>query len=510
MKRFFLFLLVFCMVLSCCAFGWKTDDSWSDDYWEFIDAEGYRTQRGTDAYWDTPGNPLYFSLYDLDSDGIPELLIRDHGRAMASSPWDVFGWTAEGIRYIGGLGSREGVLHFTPGSVPQGLFCYDGNMGAFTCRYFMLQDGKITFENVMSAAESTNGEYKQTSLTQDPQLLKEFYTAYPEGFAGKNEASLLPSLAKAEINSIGWDNFVAGMEAATTFYDVGVKDYYAPPVAWAAGNNVTQGVSSTRFSPNQVCTRAQMVTFLWRAMGSPEPAAKTNPFMDVKESDYYYAPVLWASETGVTAGTDTTHFSPNDTVSRAQAVTFLWRVANKIQPQKANPFVDVPQTYYTDAVRWASESGVTAGTDANHFSPGDGCTRAQIVTFLYRYMQTRPNTVVLPGVKARHLAAGEEPKGDQVALIDETASSILFTFTEDVQNVKLLEVDVSSGKAVVTDKALFEYNAFRAEYTLLVQVDLPDVGPRYALQFTLDGKTCTYGITDSGKDGSLILMDMNA
>ena len=134
------------------------------------------------------------------------------------------------------------------------------------------------------------------------------------------------------------------------------------------------------------CTRAQMVAFLWRAEGSPEPASANCPFTDVAQNAYYYKAVLWAVEQGITAGTSATTFGSDDIVTRGQAVTFLWRAAGKPETTTTNPFADVTtDAYYYDAVLWAVEKGVTAGTSATTFSPSAPCNRAQIVTFLYRY-----------------------------------------------------------------------------------------------------------------------------
>ena len=171
-----------------------------------------------------------------------------------------------------------------------------------------------------------------------------------------------------------------------SFKDVKPGAYYADPVAWAVANNITAGTSATTFSPDEGCTRGQVVTFLWRAAGSPEPEGAKNPFRDVKESDYFYKAVLWAVDNGVTAGTSATTFSPDDVCTRGQIVTFQWRANGKPTPSKTgNPFKDVKSgDYFYDAVLWAVEKGITLGTDATHFSPSDTCTRGQVVTFLYR------------------------------------------------------------------------------------------------------------------------------
>ena len=153
---------------------------------------------------------------------------------------------------------------------------------------------------------------------------------------------------------------------------------------WAVENGITAGVTETLFAPGQACTRAQMVTFLWRAAGSPAPTATENPFADVAESAYYHDAVLWAAENGITGGTSAGTFSPNATVTRAQTVTFLYRAAGA-PAVSGGSFVDVKaDAYYADAVVWAAEQGITSGTTAETFSPAQACTRAQIVTFLYR------------------------------------------------------------------------------------------------------------------------------
>ena len=170
------------------------------------------------------------------------------------------------------------------------------------------------------------------------------------------------------------------------FQDVPDDAYYFEAVNWAVANNVTNGTSETTFSPNVGCTRAQVVTFLWRAAGQPEPTEGTNPFTDVKEGTYYYKAVLWAVEKGITNGTSETTFDPDETCTRGQIVTFLWRREGKPAPTGANnPFADVkPSAYFGSAVLWAVETGITNGTSETTFEPNEGCTRAQVVTFLWR------------------------------------------------------------------------------------------------------------------------------
>lgn len=170
------------------------------------------------------------------------------------------------------------------------------------------------------------------------------------------------------------------------FRDVTAGTYYYDAVLWAVEFGITTGVTATTFNPNGVCTRAQIVTFLWRANGSPAPQTGVNPFTDVSPDAYYYDAVLWAVEEGITSGTTATSFSPNSGCTRAQAATFLWR-SEGFPAASGSSFNDVADdAYYADAVDWAVANGVTLGTTASTFSPNSGCTRAQIVTFLYRAM----------------------------------------------------------------------------------------------------------------------------
>ena len=174
--------------------------------------------------------------------------------------------------------------------------------------------------------------------------------------------------------------------AENPFTDVKSGSYYYDAVLWAVEQSVTAGTSATTFSPDEGCTRAQVVTFLWRAAGKPDPASSKSPFSDVKEGAYYYSAVLWAVENGITNGTSDKTFSPDETCTRAQIVTFLWRYEEQPAPAGTNnPFADVkPNAYFGSAVLWAVEKGITNGTSATTFDPEDTCTRAQVVTFLYR------------------------------------------------------------------------------------------------------------------------------
>ena len=180
-------------------------------------------------------------------------------------------------------------------------------------------------------------------------------------------------------------NYDGSESVALPFTDVAEGAYYADAVVWAIQNKVTSGVSATTFAPNASCTRGQMVTFLWKAAGSPEPKSLTTAFTDVKSGAYYEKAVAWAVENKVTTGTSATTFSPDATVTRGQSVTFLWKANNSPAAEGTSAFTDVAASaYYASAVNWAVEKGVTSGMSATTFAPNSDCTRAQIVTFLYR------------------------------------------------------------------------------------------------------------------------------
>jgi len=172
------------------------------------------------------------------------------------------------------------------------------------------------------------------------------------------------------------------METDMPFTDVSPSKYYYEPVIWAVENGITTGTTATTFEPNKACTRWQVVTFLWRAAGCPEPTITTHSFTDVSAGN---KAVLWAVEQGITSGTTETTFSPDETCNRWQIVTFLWRFAGCPEPTATgHSFTDVSAN--NKAVLWAVENGITNGKNATTFAPNDPCTRGQVVTFLYRYM----------------------------------------------------------------------------------------------------------------------------
>ena len=180
-------------------------------------------------------------------------------------------------------------------------------------------------------------------------------------------------------------------EVNNPFVDVEKEEYYFEPVLWAVSHDpqITNGMDETHFEPNTICNRAQVVTFLWRAKGEPTPKTQANPYKDVSKTDYFYDAVLWAMENGITVGTSDDTFSPKDPCTRAHVVTFLWRAEGKPEATGKIPFEDIPaEEYFTDAVSWAVNHNpqITNGMDETHFEPNTACTRGQVVTFLHRDM----------------------------------------------------------------------------------------------------------------------------
>lgn len=198
------------------------------------------------------------------------------------------------------------------------------------------------------------------------------------------------------------------------FADIDPSAYYADAVVWAYENGITAGTTDTTFSPSSACTRGQVMTFLWRAMGRPEPAAQSNPFEDVKSSDYYYKPILWAYESGVTAGSTDTTFSPNDTCTNGHVVTFLWRANGRPAAGGTSYLADsFPRDYYTDAIAWADSSGLLADTGTD-YSPSAQSPRANIVTYLYRNQSAG---VSQPEEQPEQPAQSEEPEQSSSATL---------------------------------------------------------------------------------------------
>ena len=177
------------------------------------------------------------------------------------------------------------------------------------------------------------------------------------------------------------------MCADEVFTDMPAEGNWAhDPIDWAYFNGITSGKTATTFAPKDVVTRAEAMTFLWKTVGSPEPLSSNNPFTDVPEGKYFYKPVMWAVENEITKGATDTTFAPKQKCTRAQIMMFIWAAAGKPEPETTeNPFKDVSSNkYYYKAILWAVENNITGGIAADKFGPNNTCTRAQIVTFLYK------------------------------------------------------------------------------------------------------------------------------
>ena len=377
-----LIVLALCLTLIPGTLAWDGETDWQDAYRAFLLEEGFRKTGRT--YSDSADYPIRFSLYDLDGDFRPELLLRDPMRAMAQEPYDVYTVrNGDEIDYVGRIGIRGGALHYAPGRGHDGVFSYDGSLGYYTGWYYTMADGTLVTQRVIEAVIA-NDQITETWVTADAGLKAAFSAAYDGPVTKYTSKNALPSFSIQEIEALGWDVFLDGSCGVDHFLDLGMKDWFAYSAGWAAERKIALGTAAGVFTAGGSCTRAQMITFLWRLMGEPE-AENQSAFSDVKTGAYYAEAVDWAAETGVTLGVSKTHFAPNAAVTRGQAVTLLWRLAGEPEAGAASAFADVPaERYDSGAVAWAAETGVTLGVSAARFQPDDACTRAQIVTFLCR------------------------------------------------------------------------------------------------------------------------------
>ena len=243
-------------------------------------------------------------------------------------------------------------------------------------------DGKFTWRD---------SDGKELPFNTKIEANKEYEWIFtPSGKDAQNYAPISGKTTPYVRDDLSWLPGVLGGGSTFNFRDVTRYDYFYSAVKWAAENGIASGTSRYTFSPDAVCTRAQTVTFLWRAAGSPMPTYRISPFTDVNYGDYYYNAVLWAVEQGITTGLTATTFGPDKTVTRGQVAMFLYRAASAVKPNITNSFTDVKSTAYNyDAILWAYDNRITTGTSTTTFSPDAFCTRAQIVTFLYRFYQGR-------------------------------------------------------------------------------------------------------------------------
>ena len=343
-----------------------------------VQCNNHQGQRHTITFNGNGGTPSVTSMTTIDQK-LPELPI-----ATRSGRYSFDGWYTE---KNGGTKITTATL-FDKDTTVYAHWTYTGSTGGGVTTYPITvksaKNGDVTASH-KSAAKGTT-----ITLTVDPD--KSYVLDTLTVLDGKDkEIKLTEKNGKYTFTMPASKVTVAAMFKAeqstgkNPFTDVPAGSYYEDAVIWAVDKGITTGTSATTFNPNGICTRAQAVTFLWRAAGSPAAKSSAMPFADVKAGSYYETAVLWAVENGITKGTSDTMFSPDATCTRAQIVTFLWRSQKSPAAGMANPFADVAaDTYYIDAVLWAVKHNITVGTTFSIFSPDEECTRAQIVTFLYR------------------------------------------------------------------------------------------------------------------------------
>ena len=408
-KRIITLVLALVLTLSLLTVAAAGADKrpWEDAYRQAIKAD-------TDKY---AGWTL--ELVDLDLDGTPELLTaRLPGTGLFQIINTMYTFKNGELQKVT-LANEDNTFLCDSGTFEGETMAnynaYRNNAtGAFKIEgYYIIRNGYREHGTQLVTCTFENGVYSQQVLFTQHVMddvstyyigdQKVSYSQYVSAFRARNVGwTKIDPFARAAVNASAGKKptdtqidqlFAAypGGQTATVggFRDVMSSDYFADPVVWAATHEpqITQGTSATTFSPNDACTRGQVVTFLWRAKGCPEPKSSDNPFSDVNVNDYYGKAVLWAVENGVTQGMGGGLFAPGSTVTRAQVVTFLWRTENQPEATGENPFTDVPAgEYYAQSVLWAVAKDITKGTSAATFSPDSPCTRAQIVTFLYRDM----------------------------------------------------------------------------------------------------------------------------
>ena len=229
----------------------------------------------------------------------------------------------------------------------------------------------------------------------------------------------------------------------TPFEDVKTTDYFYKAVIWAYNEGITTGTTATKFAPASTCTRGQVVTFLWRAMGKPEPTSSTNPFGDVKTTDYYYKPILWAIEKGITTGTSAKRFSPDVTCTNDHILTFIWRALG--EPEKTGE-----GEWFTDAENWAKKNGLLDGTYTGNFDGKAGCPRSNVVEYLYRYMES--STLVIYVAAGADKAAADGSIDKPFATIEAARD---YLRTADKSGYKAVKVMIGAGDYAVKNPIEF-------------------------------------------------------
>lgn len=342
----------------------------------YVGGDSFEVPRFTGIGGETIEGSLAYNLIEATEKDIPGML-----RALKAgdSLYIPYTFTADG-NYSG---ERTGTITVTAQERPS----YGGG-GSHTSGYPVTVPGQTEHGSVtVNPKSACKGDTVTITVKPDSGYVLETLTAMDKSGSerkltdkGGGKYTFAMPAGKVEVKA----TFMEDNSVLNFFYDVPNDSFYYEAVKWAAGKNIASGVGNNLFAPDQPCTRAQIVTFLWRAAGSPEPE-NSGSFSDVPASAYYAKAVAWAVENGITTGTGDGMFSPDAVCTRAQAVTFLWRYEKAPVASRSNPFTDVAaDSYYADAVLWAVKEDITKGTTDTTFSPGADCTRAQIVTFLWR------------------------------------------------------------------------------------------------------------------------------
>ena len=270
-------------------------------------------------------------------------------------------------------------------------YTYSGGYGSGTVTDAPVVPSRCTVSvsgGVVNAADQKAAEAAEKLIDQIGTVTKNSGDAIQAAREAYNELSEEQKLQVANYQKlIDAEKKYAELTGTLVFTDVSAQDYYFEAIKWAVEKGITNGTTDTTFSPAASCTRAQMVTFLWRAAGRPKAKTTACSFTDVTKDAYYYEALLWAVENGITTGTSATTFNPGATCTRGQMAAFLYRNAKSPAVSGNHAFTDVKdRAYYNDAVVWAAKEGITNGTSKTTFSPDEKCTRGQTVTFLYRYL----------------------------------------------------------------------------------------------------------------------------
>lgn len=340
-----------------------------------VQCNNHQGQRYTITFNGNGGTPSVTSMTTIDQK-LPELPTATHSGRYSFDGW----YTAAS----GGTKITTAYV-FSANTTAYAHWTYTGGGGGWYYTYYTIK-----------ATAGTNGSISPSGWTSVSHGWDQTFTITPDkGYAVAKvlvDGKSVGSVKSYTFKNVTTDHTIEvvfmkanGNPQTGVFVDVPEGSYYEEAVDWAVENGITTGTGNNYFTPDGICTRAQAVTFLWRVAGSPTPKTEAMAFEDVLNGSYYYEAVLWAVENGITVGTSATTFSPELTCSRAHIVTFLWRAANSPSARTVNPFTDVAaDAYYIDAVLWAVKHKITVGTTLSTFSPDEGCTRAQIVTFLYR------------------------------------------------------------------------------------------------------------------------------